>query len=66
VSQTNESYIKRKKMINRKISSSKKKHNAPKNTGGILISKPQKNYLTDERKTNYLESATERVRRNLI
>ena len=57
VSPTDEFYIKRKKMIKRKMSSSNKAHNAPKNTGGMLFSNPPNNFFTEERKPEYLESS---------
>ena len=57
VSQTDESYIKRKKMIKRKISSSNKTHNASKNTGGMLFSIPPNNFWPDGGKPKYLESS---------
>ena len=57
VSPADESYIKRKKMIKRKISSSNKAHNAPKNTGGMLFSNQPNNFFTEERKPEYLESS---------
>ena len=56
VSQTDESYIKRKNMIKRKISSSFKTHNATKNAGGMMFSNPPNNFSTEERKPEYLES----------